>query len=112
MQIIAGLLCLVLLLWIRPAVAQSTHELKVSRHPSIALSDNNVRAILAGASRVLQNNSVFRGDRGRGACDVTFKLKGSVETLSPNIPAVVDEDNIEDVHRDHSDPNLVSVKVV
>ena len=113
MRTIIAIACLGLLTGAQPAGAQTTHELKVSRHPNVAISNSEVDTILINASRVLQRNSVSRGTRGIGACDVTFKLKGSVETfVSPNTPAIVDEHNIEAVHREHSDPNFVSVKVV
>jgi hypothetical protein len=99
MRISAGLLSLALLMWVEAASAQQTYSLSVSRHRDVpALSDGEVKRILADASRMLQKNPRHDGDDDV-ACNVTFTLKGSVGTFaSPNTP-VVDRDNIDAVHR-------------
>jgi len=107
MRTSAGLLSLALLMWVGAASAQQTYSLSVSRHRAVpALSDGEVKRILADASRMLQKNP--RHDGGDDvACDVTFTLKGSVGTFaSPNTP-VVDRDNIDAVHR--VDANVTGV---
>ena len=114
MRTSAGLLSLALLMWVEAASAQQTYSLSVSRHRAVpALSDGDVRRILADASRMLQKNPRHDGDDDV-ACNVTLTLKGSVGTFaSPNTP-VVDRDNIDAVHRVDSDVTGVDfhVKVV
>jgi hypothetical protein len=107
MRISAGLLSLALLMWVEAASAQQTYSLSVSRHRDVpALSDGEVKRILADASRMLQKNPRQDGDDDV-ACNVTFTLKGSVGTFaSPNTP-VVDRDNIDAVHR--IDANVAGV---
>ena len=107
MRVSAGLLSLALLMWVEAASAQQTYSLSVSRHRAVpALSDGDVRRILADASRMLQKNPRHDGDDDV-ACNVTLTLKGSVGTFaSPNTP-VVDRDNIDAVHR--VDANVAGV---
>jgi hypothetical protein len=107
MRTSAGLLSLALLMWVEAASAQQTYSLSVSRHRAVpALSDGEVKRILADASRMLQKNPRQDGDDDV-ACNVTFTLKGSVGTFaSPNTP-VVDRDNIDAVHR--VDANVAGV---
>jgi hypothetical protein len=107
MRTSAGLLSLALLMWMEAASAQQTYSLSVSRHRAVpALSDGEVKRILADASRMLQKNPRQDGDDDV-ACNVTFTLKGSVGTFaSPNTP-VVDRDNIDSVHR--VDANVAGV---
>jgi hypothetical protein len=107
MRISAGLLSLALLMWVEAARAQQTYSLSVSRHRAVpALSDGEVKRILADASRMLQKNP-RQGADDDVACNVTFTLKGSVGTFaSPNTP-VVDRDNIDAVHR--VDANVAGV---
>jgi hypothetical protein len=107
MRTSAGLLSLALLMWVEAASAQQTYSLSVSRHRAVpALSDGEVKRILADASRMLQKNPRQDGDDDV-ACNVTFTLKGSVGTFaSPNTP-VVDRDNIDAVHR--IDANVAGV---
>jgi hypothetical protein len=101
-------------MWVEAASAQQTYSLSVSRHRAVpALSDGEVRRILADASRMLQKNSRHDGDDDV-ACNVTLTLKGSVGTFaSPNTP-VIDRDNIDAVHRVDADVAGVDfhVKVV
>jgi hypothetical protein len=94
-------------MWVEAASAQQTYSLSVSRHRAVpALSDGDVRRILADASRMLQKNPRHDGDDDV-ACNVTLTLKGSVGTFaSPNTP-VVDRDNIDAVHR--VDANVAGV---
>jgi len=101
MRISAGLLSLALLMWVETATAQKSYSLSVSGHSAVpALSEGEVKAILADASKMLQENSDF-------ACNVTFRLKGPVGTFtSPDTP-VVDRDNIDAVHR--IDANVAGV---
>jgi hypothetical protein len=107
MRISAGLLSLALLMCVGAASAQQTYSLSVSRHRTVpALSDAEVKRILADASRMLRKNSRHDGDDDV-ACNVTFTLKGSVGTFaSPSTP-VVDRDNIDAVHR--VDANVAGV---
>ena len=107
MRTSAGLLSLALLMWVEAASAQQTYSLSVSRHRAVpALSDGEVKRILADASRMLQKNPRHDGDDDV-ACNVTLTLKGSVGTFaSPNTP-VVDRDNIDAVHR--VDANVAGV---
>lgn len=107
MRTSAGLLSLALLMWVEAASAQQAYSLSVSRHRAVpALSDGEVKRILADASRMLQKNPRHDGDDDV-ACNVTFTLKGSVGTFaSPNTP-VVDRDNIDAVHR--VDANVAGV---
>jgi len=107
MRISAGLLSLALLMWVEAASAQQTYSLSVSRHRAVpALSDAEVKRILADASRMLRKNPRQDADDDV-ACNVTFTLKGSVGTFtSPNTP-VVDRDNIDAVHR--VDANVAGV---
>jgi hypothetical protein len=107
MRISAGLLSLALLMWVEAASAQQTYSLSVSRHRDVpALSDGEVKRILADASRMLRKNPRQDGDDDV-ACNVTFTLKGSVGTFAlPNTP-VVDRDNIDAVHR--VDANVAGV---
>src|SRR6266446_8993507 len=101
MRIIAGILSLAVLMWVEAASAQKTYSLSVSGHSAVpALSDGEVEAILADASKMLQKNSDF-------ACDVTFSLKGPVGTFaSPDTP-IVTRHNIDAVHR--VDSNVAGV---
>jgi hypothetical protein len=102
-------------MWVAAASAQTTYSLSVSRHRDVpALSEGKVKEILAGASKMLQKNS-RHNDEDDISCNVTFILKGPVRTFaSPDTPAVVDEDNIEAVHRVDSNEAGVDfhVKVV
>src|SRR5258707_5069765 len=98
MRISAGLLSLALLMWVEAASAQQTYSLSVSRHCAVpALSDAEVKRILADPSRMLRKNPRQDADDDV-ACNVTFTLTGAVGTLmSPNRP-VVDSDKIVTVH--------------
>jgi hypothetical protein len=112
MRIIAGVLSLAVLMWVEAATAQqSTYLLSVSRHRAVpALSDGEVKRILADASRMLQKDSRHNDDVDV-ACNVTFTLKGSVGTFaSPDRP-VVDKDNITAFHRVDSDVAGVDFRV-
>jgi hypothetical protein len=99
MQIIIAIVCLRLLMWVEPASAQVTHELTVSHHGDIALSDGEVDEILAAASEVLKKNS----------CNVTFKRKGSVQTFtSSSTPkAITTAAKRDAVHSETSDVKVV-----
>jgi len=87
MRTIVAIACLGALLWVEPAGAQHAgarkeYSLTVSVHDDVRprLSDREVRELLKGASELLKSNH----------CDVTFKLKGTVQTFaSPSTPAVI-----------------------
>ena len=100
-RIIAGVLSLAVVMWVESASAQKSYSLSVSGHSAVpALSEGEVKAILADASKMLQENSDF-------ACNVTFRLKGPVGTFtSPDTP-IVDRRNIDAVHR--VDSNVAGV---
>jgi len=88
-------------MWVEAAGAQQTYSVSVTLHRAVpALSEEDVKQILADASKMLQKNS-------GSACDVTFRLKGPVGTFaSPDTP-IVDRHNIEAVHR--VDSNVAGV---
>ncbi len=100
MQIIAGILSVAVLMWVEAASAQKTYSLSVSRHRAVpALSEGEIKAILAGASKMLQKNSGHNDDDDV-ACNVAFTLKGPIRTFgSADTPEVVDKDHIAAVHR-------------
>jgi hypothetical protein len=104
MQIIIAVVCLALLAWINPASAQVTHLLRVSRHPTVQFSEQQVDRILADASKRLQKS-----------CNVTLQRVGSVHDLPPNLPAEIrnqsDRDAVHSANPDF-DPNVISVKIV
>jgi hypothetical protein len=100
MKIIAGVLFVTALMWVEPASAQKTYSLSVSRHRAVpALSEGEVKAILARASKMLQKNSRHDDDDDI-ACNVTFTLAGPIRTFgSADLPEVVDRDHLAAVHR-------------
>src|SRR5262249_49544777 len=80
------------------ASAQKTYSSSVSRHRDVpALSEAEARSILAKASKVLKKDR-SHNDNDDMACDVTLTLAGPVRTFVLPGGAVIDEDNIEDVH--------------
>jgi hypothetical protein len=107
-RIIASTLLFAMLIWIDAVSAQKTYSLSVSRHRAVpALSEGEVRGILADASRMLQKNSRHNDDEDV-ACNVTFTVRGPVRSFaSPDTSEVVDEDNIRAVHR--VDSNVAGV---
>lgn len=119
MQMIVAIVSLALPACLDAASAQSTYSLSVTRHSSVpALSDADVRQILASASKMLQEAPGTPNDV---TCDVTFRLKGPVRTFSdpptmrrPNTLASVTESNIAAVNKVDSDIDGVDfhVKVV
>jgi len=114
MRLIAGVLSIAALMWVDVASAQKTYSVSVSHHRDAPLSEAEVRRILADASKMLQKNSRHNGDDDF-ACNVTLTLKDPVRTFgSPNLPAMVDKDHIDAVHRVDSDVGDVDfhVKVV
>jgi len=81
----------------------------VSQHGGIPdedkLNDQQVKAILAGASKILK-------DKG---CDITFTLKGHVDGFGENRRSLlsVSESEIDTVHRIRADPDAdLHVKIV
>jgi hypothetical protein len=105
-QTIIAIACLGLLLWIEPAAAQITHPevtqpLTVRRHPSIHLTDDQVRDILERASKLLKDDS--------NKCNVTFKLDGPVEPFaSDRTPKVIrNEGDLNTVHSESGDVKVV-----
>jgi hypothetical protein len=114
MQIIA-IIWLALLIGITSASAQVTYSLKVSRHPSVSFSDQQVDQILADASKMLQKDPHHADATNNVACNVTLQRVGPVQVLSANAPAVIKNQSDRDaVHRENpdSDPNVISVKIV
>jgi hypothetical protein len=100
MQVVfTSMVCLGLLIWVEPVSAQVTHELTVSHHPGIALSDGEVDEIIAEASTLLKKNS----------CNVTFKRKGSVQPFTtPTTPQIITTETHRDaVHGETSDVKVV-----
>jgi hypothetical protein len=100
MQIIIAIVCLGLLMWVEPASAQTTHSLKVSRHPNVELSDRAVDAIFVEATEIMRKNS----------CEVKFRRDGPVQTFaSSNTPEkITDRTSRDAVHREDSDVKVVS----
>lgn len=82
-----ALLLLGLLLCVEPATAQKVYSLTVRIHEGLHLTKKTIEEILAGASNVLQRNG----------CDVTFKLKGPVDTFTSK--PIKDAATLEAVHR-------------
>src|SRR5262245_53612315 len=64
------------LLSIEPVAAQSTYSLSVSRHRDVALTEQDVDAIFANASRMLKKELGHVDTPNDVACNVTFKRKG------------------------------------
>jgi hypothetical protein len=99
MQVIIVIVCLGLLIWLEPARAQQakTHLLTVGHHKNVEISDNDVKKILAEASKALEK------------CKVVLKLKGSVGTFaSTDTPAAVKNAATRDaVHRENFDVKIV-----
>jgi hypothetical protein len=98
-DIAAFMLSLAALMWADRASAQAaTYSLSVSRHHDVpTLSEPEVTAILAKAWKMLKKDSSHNDDEDM-ACDVSFTLKGPVRTFTLPGAAIVDENNIEDVH--------------
>jgi hypothetical protein len=102
--------CLAVLTLPDAARAQVTYPLAVSRHPSVAFSEDRVDTILAAASAMLQ-----RAHKAPAvACNVTFKRSGPIHTFaSPNTPAVIKTEQDRDaVHRENFDSGIVNVQIV
>jgi hypothetical protein len=99
MQIIIAIVCLGLLVWLEPASAQQTktHFLTVGHHKDVQISDDDVKKILAEASKVLEK------------CKVALKLKGSVAPFaSGHTPAAVKNAATRDaIHGEHFDVKIV-----
>ncbi len=117
MQLITPIVSLALLISVEAASAQSrTYSVSVSRHSGApALTEDDVKEVLANASKVLQKNSGHVDRDDDVACNVTFTLKGPVRTFAaPDTPAIVDKPDIDAVHRVDSDVDDVDfhVKVV
>jgi hypothetical protein len=118
MRMIMLIISLALLTWVEAASAQNrTYSASVSRHADTpTLSVEEVKDILADASKMMQKNSRQRRDTDADVkCDVTFTLKGSIDTFaSRDTPALVDRGHIDAVHRVDSDVSDVDfhVKVV
>jgi hypothetical protein len=98
-QVIIAVACLALLFWVGPADAQQTktHFLTVGHHKDVQISDNDVKKILAEASKTLRK------------CKVVLKLKGSVGTFgSTDRPVTVKDAASRDaVHKENFDVKIV-----
>jgi len=107
MRFIAGILALAALMRVEAATAQKTYSLSVNHHTAVPLSEDEVKEILARASKMLQRNS-------HPDCNVTFTLKGPIRKFPPpDVPfpapdePIVTRDNIDAVHR--LDSNVADV---
>jgi hypothetical protein len=109
MRIVAGILSLAVLMWVEAASAQTTYRLSVSRHTAVPdLTEEDVRRILADASKMLQKSPRQNHDDKDVACNVTLTLDGPVRTFgSRDTPDVVKRANIRAVHR--VDSNVAGV---
>jgi hypothetical protein len=107
MRTAIALTCLALLVGVNEARAQATHSLSVSRHVSVPFNESQVDDILTAASKILHT---------AGACDVTLKRVGPIQTFtSPNRDGVIRKNNQSDrdaVHRVNFDSSVVNVKIV
>jgi hypothetical protein len=122
MRIIAAILSVAVLMWVEAAGAQTTYRLSVSRHTAVPdLTEEEVRRILADASKMLQKGPRHDHDDNDVACNVTLTLDGPVRTFpreNPPPPAldkpIVKRANIRAFHRLDSDVAGVDfhVKVV
>ncbi|MET0537529.1 MAG: hypothetical protein ABWZ64_06170 [Xanthobacteraceae bacterium] len=113
-RMIAGMISLAALVWAETASAQKTYSLTVSRHRDVreTLSEAEVSRILMKASKMLKKDSSHDDDDDI-ACNVNFRLSGPVRTFTSAGMAVVDEDNVENVHEVDSDlPGDFHVKLV
>jgi hypothetical protein len=114
MQIIA-IIWLALLIGITSANAQVTYSFKVSRHPSVAFTEQQVDQILADASKMLQKDPQHSHSPDNVACNVTLQRVGPMQVLSANAPAVIKNQSDRDaVHKENPDPDphVISVKIV
>jgi len=108
MPIIMAIVSFALLIWIEPASAQKssaqrTYPVSVSVHSELPeLTEQEVKKILADASKVLQKDPGHEDWDDDVACNVTFTLQGPVRTFSSPDKQVFDLD-VEDVHRVHAD---------
>jgi hypothetical protein len=121
MRILAAILSVAVLMWVEAAGAQTTYRLSVSRHTAVPdLTDEDVRRILADASKMLQKGPRDGHNDNDVACNVTLTLDGPVRTFprDPPPPAlkkpIVKRANIRAFHRVDSDVAGVDfhVKVV
>jgi hypothetical protein len=92
------------------SAAQATHSVSISRHPSVAFSEQQADAILAAASKMLQKVD----QPGVLACNLTLTRRGPIHTFaSPNTPAVVrNASDLDAVHRENFDSGIVNIKIV
>src|SRR5215813_8363164 len=106
MRTVIALTCLALLVGFNKAMAQATHSLSVSRHVSVSFSESQVDDILAAASKMLQKAG------SPGACDVTLKLIGPIQTFtSPNPKWIIRNTTDRDAgHRVNFDSSVINVK--
>jgi hypothetical protein len=96
--ITVGLLSIAGLMRADTASAQSTYSASVSRHRDVpAIGEPEAKSILAKASQMLKKDPGHNDDEDV-ACDVKLTLTGPVRTFSLAGGAVVDQNNIEDVH--------------
>src|SRR5262245_12809092 len=121
MWTIAAILSVAVLMWVEAAGAQTTYRVSVSRHTGVPdLTDEDVRRILADASKMLQKDPRDGRNDNDVACNVTLTLDGPVRTFPRHPPPralkkpVVTRTNIRAFHRVNSDVAGVDfhVKVV
>jgi hypothetical protein len=109
MRTIAAILSVAVLMWVEAAGAQTTYRLSVSRHTAAPnLTEEEIRRILADASKMLQKGPRHDHNDNDVACNVTLTLDGPVRTFgSRDTPDVVKRANIRAVHR--VDSNVAGV---
>jgi Matrixin len=113
MRIRMGVVFLALLMWAAPASAQKTYSVSVSHHSDVPLTEDEVRKILADASKLLQKEPGYKNTAEDVACNVGYALQGPVRTFtSPDKVAFGDMD-VDALHRiDANVPTDLHVKVV
>jgi hypothetical protein len=99
MRAIIAIVCLGLLIWVKPASAQQTYSLTVSRHPEVReFSPDEIMAILDKASKIMQD----------AACNVTFTLYGPVGKFASDAPAEINSrEQRNAVHSENANVKIV-----
>jgi hypothetical protein len=99
MPIIIAILSVALLIWAEPANAQKTYSVSISSHTGVpALTEDDVKQILADAAKMLQKPPGHPDTDEDAACNVAFTLKGPVRTFaSPSEPVLFDKSDIDAV---------------
>jgi hypothetical protein len=117
MPIIIAILPIALFLMsVEEARSQTTFSVSVSRHHDVPpIGEQEVKDILADASKMLRKTPGHVDTEDDVACNVRFTLKGPIRTFgSPELPPELNQEEIEPVHRVDADVGAVHfhVKVV